>query len=63
MAVPRELAVCALRLSMGRTTTAAEVGTVVAALAECARVAAGAAAAGSRASSAPDPTTAGPGAR
>ena len=37
MGVPRDLAVCALRLSMGRTTTAAEVDTVVATLAECAR--------------------------
>ena len=37
MGVPRELAVCALRLSMGRTTTEAEVDTVAAALVECAR--------------------------
>ncbi|HTO92125.1 MAG TPA: cysteine desulfurase family protein [Candidatus Sulfotelmatobacter sp.] len=34
MGVPREIAVCALRFSMGRTTTAAEVGAVLAALAE-----------------------------
>jgi len=39
MGVPRELAICALRLSMGRTTTPAEVDTVVATLAECARTA------------------------
>ena len=40
MGVPRELAVCALRLSMGRTTTAAEVDAVIAALVEGAKVAA-----------------------
>ncbi len=32
MSVPRDLAVCAIRLSMGRTTTAAEVDAVVAAM-------------------------------
>jgi len=36
MGVPRELAVCALRLSMGRTTTEAEVDAVIEALAACA---------------------------
>jgi cysteine desulfurase len=41
MGVPRELAVCALRLSMGRDTTAAEVDAVVAALAAGARAARG----------------------
>ncbi len=35
MGVPRELAVCSLRLSMGRTTTADEVERVIRALAEC----------------------------
>jgi cysteine sulfinate desulfinase/cysteine desulfurase-like protein len=50
MGVPRDLAICALRLSMGRTTTAAEVDAVIEALAECARAArALGAAAGSRA--------------
>ncbi len=39
MGVPRELAVCALRLSMGRGSTADEVDRVVAALAEAARAA------------------------
>jgi cysteine desulfurase len=39
MGVPRELAICALRLSMGRTTTVAEVDAVVVAVAECARAA------------------------
>ncbi len=39
MGVPRDLAVCALRLSMGRTTTEAEVDTVIAALVESARAA------------------------
>jgi cysteine desulfurase len=37
MGVPRPIAICALRLSMGRTTTAAEVDRVVTALAECGR--------------------------
>lgn len=37
MGVPRELAICALRLSMGRTTTEAEVDVVLAALAESVR--------------------------
>jgi cysteine desulfurase len=37
MSVPREIAITALRLSMGRSTTAAEVDAVIAALAECAR--------------------------
>ncbi len=37
MGVPREIAICALRLSMGRTTTADDVDRVVAALAESAR--------------------------
>jgi cysteine desulfurase len=41
MGVPRALAICAVRLSMGRTTTEAEVDAVVAALAESARVARG----------------------
>lgn len=47
MGVPRDLAVCALRLSMGRTTTSGEVDRVVAALARAvpASRAAGAAAA------------------
>ena len=36
MGVPRELAICALRLSMGRTTTADEVDRLVGALAACA---------------------------
>jgi cysteine sulfinate desulfinase/cysteine desulfurase-like protein len=35
MGVAREIAVCAVRLSMGRTTTAAEVETVVAAMGDC----------------------------
>ena len=35
MGVPRDLAVCALRLSMGRTTTPAEVEAVIRAVAEC----------------------------
>src|SRR6185503_8222976 len=35
MGVPRDLAVCALRLSMGRTTTAAEVEQVVRTMGEC----------------------------
>jgi cysteine desulfurase len=39
MGVPRELAVCAIRLSMGRTSTAAEVETVIAGLVEAARAA------------------------
>src|SRR5213592_1407572 len=39
MGVPRELAVCALRLSMGRTTTPDEVEAVIGALAESARAA------------------------
>jgi cysteine desulfurase len=39
MGVPRELAVCALRLSMGRGTSADDVGRVVAALVESARAA------------------------
>jgi len=39
MGVPRELAVCAIRLSMGRTTTPAEVDAVIAAFAESARAA------------------------
>jgi cysteine sulfinate desulfinase/cysteine desulfurase-like protein len=39
MDVPRELAVCAVRFSMGRTTTAAEVETVIAALREAIPVA------------------------
>ena len=51
MGVPRELAVCALRLSMGRTTTADEVDRVVAALAESARVARAVGAAASGAAS------------
>jgi cysteine desulfurase len=46
MGVPRELAVCALRLSMGRTTTAAEVESVIGALRDAVPVAA---AAGARA--------------
>lgn len=49
MGVPREIAVCALRLSMGRSTTDAEVLAVVAAMAECvgaARAMAGAGAGG-----------------
>ena len=37
MGVPRELAICALRLSMGRATTADEVDRVIAALAESVR--------------------------
>src|SRR5206468_12876236 len=37
MGVPRELAVCALRLSLGRTTTAADVDTALAAFAESVR--------------------------
>jgi cysteine desulfurase len=43
MAVPRDLAICALRLSMGRGTTADEVDRVVAALAESAGAVRGAA--------------------
>jgi cysteine desulfurase len=39
MSVPRALAVCAIRLSMGRTTTVSEVDAVVVALAESARAA------------------------
>jgi cysteine desulfurase len=39
MGVRRELAVCAVRLSMGRTTTAAEVETVIGALREAVPVA------------------------
>ena len=39
MGVPRDLAVCALRLSMGRTTSVAEVEAVIAALAESAAAA------------------------
>jgi cysteine desulfurase len=39
MGVPRDLAVCALRLSMGRTTTAEEVDAVVAAVVGSARAA------------------------
>ena len=39
MGVPRELAVCALRLSMGRGTRADDVARVVAALAESAQAA------------------------
>jgi len=46
MGVPRELAVCALRLSMGRTTTGAEVDEVVEALAACAATVRGMAARG-----------------
>jgi len=42
MGVPRELAVCALRLSMGRTTTADDVDRVCAALAESVRAVRGA---------------------
>jgi cysteine desulfurase len=45
MGVPREVAVCALRLSMGRGTSAADVDRVIAALAESVRAARGAAAA------------------
>ena len=41
MGVPRDLAVCALRLSMGRTTTADEVDRTIAALADSARAARG----------------------
>src|SRR5439155_11105301 len=37
MGVPRELAICALRLSMGRTTTEPDVDRVIDALAESAR--------------------------
>jgi cysteine desulfurase len=37
MGVPRELAVCALRFSMGRTTTEVEVGEVIAAVGETVR--------------------------
>jgi cysteine desulfurase len=44
MGVPRELAVCAVRLSMGRGTSADEVGRVVTALVESARAARGLAA-------------------
>ncbi|HEY2955006.1 MAG TPA: cysteine desulfurase family protein [Candidatus Eisenbacteria bacterium] len=44
MGVPRALAVCALRLSMGRTTTADDVDRVVATLAECVPAARGASA-------------------
>jgi cysteine desulfurase len=36
MGVPREIAICALRLSMGRTTTAADVDGLLGALVECA---------------------------
>ena len=36
MGIPRDLAICALRFSMGRTTTLAEVETVIAAVVECA---------------------------
>jgi hypothetical protein len=39
MGVPRDLAVCAVRLSMGATTTADEVETVVAMLVESAAAA------------------------
>jgi cysteine desulfurase len=35
MGVPRDVAICALRFSMGRPTTADEVERVLAALAEC----------------------------
>jgi cysteine desulfurase len=42
MGVPREIAVCALRLSMGRTTTADDVDRVCAALAESVRAVRGA---------------------
>jgi cysteine desulfurase len=45
MGVPPELAVCALRLSMGRTTTAEDVDRVVAALGETVRAVRGSAAA------------------
>src|SRR5207249_10940401 len=45
MAVPRELAVCALRLSMGRGTTADDVDRVAASLAESVRAVRGVAAA------------------
>ena len=45
MGVPRAVAICALRLSMGRTTTPAEVDAVVLALADGARAARGAGAA------------------
>jgi cysteine sulfinate desulfinase/cysteine desulfurase-like protein len=35
MRIPRDLAVCAIRLSLGRTTTAADIETAVASLARC----------------------------
>lgn len=54
MGVPRELAVCALRLSMGRTTTAADVEAVIGALREAVPVTA---AAGARALVAAEPGT------
>jgi cysteine sulfinate desulfinase/cysteine desulfurase-like protein len=43
MGVPRELAICALRLSLGRTSTLGEVDEVVCALVDSARVVRGAA--------------------
>ena len=42
MGVPRDLAVCAIRFSLGRTNTAAEVEAVGALLAEAVRAARGA---------------------
>ena len=48
MGVPRELAICALRLSMGRTTRGEDVDHVVATLAESVRAVRDAAAAGAR---------------
>jgi cysteine desulfurase len=48
MGVPRDLAICALRFSMGRGTTAEDVDRVVAALGESVRAARGASAAVAR---------------
>jgi cysteine desulfurase len=48
MGVPREIAVCAVRLSMGHTTTEDEVVRVVPAIVECARLARATAGAGAR---------------
>jgi len=55
MAVPRDLAVAALRLSMGRTTTADEVERVAQALGEAARLAGGVRSGASAAAPAPAP--------
>ena len=46
MAVPRDVAVCALRVSLGRTTTPSDVDAAIAAFAECASLARGMTAAG-----------------